>query len=121
MTAYKWQAQYNDGTTLNQIDDNGEKHGYNDIDRSKLKAFALFDDMYEIEGSKPVLYIVFDDGDGDKLVWTRRTFQRLGAPEPVVFHIVGKKGQYIMALANDGQIIVRDNFVDDGLFDEVLG
>lgn len=125
MTAYKWLAQYNDKTTLNQVNDDGTKNAYEVIDRSKLSAFMLFNESLPLEGSKPVLAVYFEEGDGERLVWTRRSFQTVGTPYPTVFNIVGKKTTpekqgFIMALAPDGQVLVRDNFADDGLFDEVI-
>lgn len=116
MAELKWQAQYNDSTTLNQIDDNGEKHAYLDIDREKLQAFHLIN----IETNVRIFTIIFDESDGERLVWTRRVFQPVGSDIALTYHIVGKKNQFIVAITPDGHVIVRDNFVDDGLFDEVL-
>ena len=112
MTQYLWAARYNDGTSLYQIEGD-ETHAYEDIDRTKLAVFSLFK-----ENGDPVLDIIFD-GDGEKLVWTRRVRMTLGA-EPQTFHIVGKKGEFISALCEDGRVITRHNFVDDGLFYEVV-
>lgn len=119
MTVFKWQAQYNDGTTLNQIDDSGDKHAYEDIDRSRLLQFSLIRDN-EPNNALPFFTVVFDKQDGEKLVWTRRTYYTIGSNEAKVFNIVGKKGQYIAAISPDEIVIIRDNFVNDGLFDEVL-
>jgi len=126
MQNLKWLAQYNDNTTLKQIDDDGTKNAYSDIDRSKLLAFMLFDESAVLDGlTKPRFAVYFDDNDGERLVWTRRAFQTVGQNHSVIFHIVGKKTTeqkqgFIMAIAPDGQTLVRDNFVDDGLFDEVI-
>ena len=109
MATYNWKATYTDGTVLAQT----EQDSYESIDKTKLLYFSLYDDSY-----KPVLDIIFD-GDGEKLVWTRRTRMTLGE-DPQVFHIVGKKGEFISALCEDGRVITRHNFVDDGLFYEVV-
>jgi len=115
MAKLQWTARYNDGTSLNQIDTDGTSHAYLDIDRSKLETFIL----HEGEGTVIKNAVIFD-GDGEKLVWTRRTRMTLGE-EPQVFHIVGKKGEFILAISEDyGTTIARHNFIDDGLFYEVV-
>lgn len=115
MAELTWVAQYNDGTQLSQRQSDGTKNDYEDIDRSKLEVFHLTNE----ETSVSVLSILFD-GDGEKLVWTRRIKMTLGQ-EPQVFHILGKKGHFILAVSEDtGAILARDNFKDDGLFYEVM-
>lgn len=113
--ALQWTAKYTDGTTLDQIDLDGNKSAYADIDRSKLEAFFLHPG---IEGVAAIAVVIFD-GDGEKLVWTRRVRQTLGR-EPETFHILGKKGEFILAVSEANNIVMaRHNFVDDGLFYEV--
>jgi len=38
---YTWEAIYSDGTTLPQYNEKGEANGYQNIDASKLKRFAI--------------------------------------------------------------------------------
>ncbi len=66
MAELRWKAQYNDGSSLNQIDDNGTKHAYTDIERERLSVFYL----QTVDGVNKVAVIFV--GDGEKLVWTRR-------------------------------------------------
>jgi len=113
MAKYNWKAQYEDGTSLFQVHSDGTTNAYEDIDRSKLSVFSLFK-----EDGTPVLDVIFDN-DGEKLVWTRRVKMTLGE-EPEVFHIIGKKGEFVSAILENGRIITRHNFVNDGLFYEVV-
>ena len=113
MAEYTWQARYNDGTTLNQIESDGTKNAYLDIERNKLESFSLLD-----ENAKVVICVLFDD-DGEKLVWTRRVYMRMSG-ESITSHIIGKKGEFILAVQSDGSVIARHNFKNDGLFDEVI-
>lgn len=108
MSQLHWLAQYNDGNQATS-----EDTGYSEIDRSRLQCFYLLKD-----DNRQVVSIIFDD-DGEKLVWTRRIF-KLNTGEEQVFHIVGKKGQFILAVTPDDEVIARHNFKDDGLFDEVI-
>lgn len=113
MRTYQWVAQYTDGTTINQRDSDQTPHSFEDIDRDKLQTFTL-----KNENGVVAISIIFE-GDGKELVWTRRTFMpNVGSPYEV--HIVGKKGRFISGLFPDGSIAVRNNFVDDGVFDEVF-
>lgn len=109
---YFWKAQYNDGTTLFQVEGD-KKNAYEDIDRSKLEVFSIYR-----KNEDPVLDIIFD-GDGDKLVWTRRV-RMYSNDSKETFHIVGKKGEFILALTESGRVLARHNFKEDGLFYEVL-
>ncbi len=79
---FQWRAIYNDGSHLMQIDYDGTKHGYVDIDRSRLSAFEMW------EANSKVLMVKF--GANQRLIWRRRTEQ---GPEGIteVCHIIGKK------------------------------
>ena len=41
---WHWLALYNDGTSLQQFDDNGYFHQFSEIDQSKLSAFKMMSD-----------------------------------------------------------------------------
>lgn len=117
---YQWVAQYDDGTQLRQKETNGKTHAYRDIDRGKLEVFALFPERNGVVAENdPPSFRIFFDGDGRSLVWTRRTFMQMGR-NPLPVHIVGKKKRFIAAIFPNGEVVIRDNFASDGLFDEVL-
>jgi hypothetical protein len=113
MHVFTWKAIYNDGTHLNQIDPDGTKHAYADIDRAKLSAFQLID-----ESGRVVVDIHVNPGQ--RLIWRRRTEMSAGN-EPVVCHIVGKQEtvngknyQGVMALfENDGHTEVLGRFEEN--------
>lgn len=106
---YTWLATYNDGTKLAQIDADGTKHNYIDIDRSKLAFFEIWD------GSAMRVRIKFEPGQ--QLIWRRRVAMTASGISEVC-HIVGKKEttggktyQGIVGLfENDGRIEIADKF-----------
>ena len=110
---FTWSAHYTDGTIINQVEADGRKNGYDEIDRIKLDKFTLTD-----EDNKEKLSLQFD-GDGQKLFWTRRVYRKLTGEEQVV-HLAGKRDQFVVALTTDDGVIVRHSFKEDGLFDEVI-
>lgn len=112
---FTWTAQYNDGTTLNQIDPDGSKNAYEDINRDNLRYFSL----YAEGASEPLLRMVFDNDDGGDLIWTRRVYNIIGGGSNTL-HIVGKRNAYVMVVNEDGRVMIRDNFIEDGIFDEVI-
>jgi hypothetical protein len=81
---YHWTAVYNDGTSLSQHDTNadGQRYAYKDVDRSKLKAFEIW------EGNNRILYIKFDKNQ--RLIWRRRVETTSGGIVEVC-HIIGKQ------------------------------
>lgn len=70
---YTWEAIYNDGTTLPQYNEKGEKNGYENIDKSKLKAFAINYPDPEDNKKKKLFYRLHLE-PGQKLVYVRRGF-----------------------------------------------
>lgn len=97
----QWIAQYKDGSQEKQ----GPDLSYEDIDRENLAGFGLYN------GEKLVIMLDFSNGDGRSLVWRRRVEQKQGE-EPVVVHIIGKKGKYICMVFEDGSVVAVDNFVE---------
>lgn len=106
---YYWIARYSDGTSLNQIDPDGTKHAYSDINRDKLSAFEMW------KGDQRMVYIRFKKGQ--QLIWRRRVET---SPEGVVevCHIIGKqeniKGKNYQGIVglfeSDGRIEITDKF-----------
>jgi len=79
---YHWIVRYNDGGCLNQIESNGKRNAYQDINRDKLVAFEMW------EGSTRVLFLKFNKGQ--QLIWRRRVeTSPSGITE--VCHIIGKQ------------------------------
>lgn len=111
---YTWEAQYNDGSIVKQIEADGTKNGYDDLKRDGLALFTLVD----ADTNEKKLVIIFDN-DGEKLVWTRRRYF-IDTIEQNPIYIVGKKGEFIHAVTYDGLVISRHNFHQDGIFDEVI-
>jgi hypothetical protein len=63
---FNWKSIYTDGSSLSQYNDKGEKNGYENIDRTKLKAFAIFDD------DKLLFKLHLEPGQ--RLIYRRRNF-----------------------------------------------
>lgn len=108
---YHWIVRYNDGSSLPQIDSNGKKNAYQDIDRNKLAAFEMW------ENDKRLVLIRFNKGQ--KLIWRRRVeTSPSGVTE--VCHIIGKQenlnGQNIQGIIglfeSDGRIEITDRFYE---------
>lgn len=99
----QWVAIYDDGI-LHQIDHQGTKHAYEDIDRERIRSFSL------IQNNK-ILFRAHFNGDGKKLIWRRRIQKTEG--EEFIVHIVGKKHQYVACVFQDGTVGVYDNFRED--------
>lgn len=107
----QWIATYKDGTTLHQIESEGHKHAYSDIDRADLVSFSLYVKPPGLLGA-PDGMRVFSchfDGDGEKLIWRRRVQHRDGA-DPLIVHVVGKKGRYVALVEQMGTCNLFDNF-----------
>ncbi len=65
-----WRARYLDGTSLDQYGPNGEVNGYENIDRTKLSAFEIFD----ADHPEPLIFRMFLE-EGQTLIYRRRTWQ----------------------------------------------
>lgn len=108
---FRWRAVYTDGTTLDQVEPDGTKHGYGDIDRTCLAFFELHD----WEASHPVFRIRLDYGD--RLIWRRRV-DMTGGGTVECCHIVGKQNtingknrQWIAGVfESDGRMEYADRF-----------
>ncbi len=109
---YTWKALYNDGTSLGQINEDGSKNAYSDIDRTKLSGFELWD------GNVRVLYLSLTKGQ--RLIWRRRSEMVQGGVVGEVCHIVGKQetidGKNIQGIIaifeSDGHIEIAERFND---------
>jgi hypothetical protein len=105
---YRWIAVYDDGSRLHQIQPDGTKNGYHEIDRSRLRAFEMW------EGSVRLFWIGFKPGE--TLVWRRRIQQTNNNQVLEVCHIIGKKGGYMIALFESNGRIEAGQTVNE--FDE---
>jgi len=78
---FVWKANYSDGTFLKQVNEDGTENHYQDIDRSKLSSFELFD------GERRV-YVLFLH-KGQRLIFRRRvTIDLFGQPRDI-HYLVG--------------------------------
>jgi hypothetical protein len=109
---YHWIVRYNDGGSLNQIESNGKRNSYQDIDREKLSAFEMW------EGSTRILLLKFNKNQ--QLIWRRRVeTSPFGVTE--VCHIIGKQeninGENLQGIIglfeSDGRIEITGRFHDD--------
>lgn len=107
---FKWIAHYNDGSQLKQIESDGSKNAYGDIDRSRLESFELV----HRDSNEHVFAMPFEDNQ--KLIWRRRT----DASSGMVVHVVGKKETVdgkrydgIAAVFQDGSVEVSDRWDDN--------
>lgn len=109
---YIWQANYLDGTSLRQIDSEGNKFAYGDIQRNKLESFDIVDSTND----QVMLRVTFTPGD--KLIWRRRVEMNPESGVTEVCHIVGKQAtingenrQVVFAFfESDGRTEVSDKF-----------
>lgn len=84
---FVWRAVYSDNTILEQV--NGEvKNKYEDIDRTKLRVFEL----YDRETKDIKVRLLFKNGQ--RLIWRRREFLKptsQGVKITGRLHIIGKQ------------------------------
>lgn len=106
---YLWRAQYADGRVINQIDADGTKHAYDELDREQLAAFSLIHkDTGEI-----ALNIGLTDSDEARLfMWTRRTRTQDFKVFTYV-HLVAIEGKYVSLLFPDGSVATQTRFSDE--------
>lgn len=108
---FHWVAIYSDGTQLLQVEPDGKKNTYSDIDREKLVAF----EMWENVPRRMILSLRFKKGQ--RLIWRRRVEMEGGLVSEVC-HILGKQEtvngknyQGIIGLfESDGRIEVTGKF-----------
>jgi hypothetical protein len=113
MGTLTWKAVYRDGFVLRQIDPDGQKNVYADIDQERLSAFELWD------GDDCKLVMPFEAGE--RLIWRRRTAVIPGQGDETV-HIVGRRrpvaeflevSSVACIFEADGRIISADSFVPE--------
>jgi hypothetical protein len=79
---FAWKAIYSDGTILPQYNEDGSKNGYENIDRTILKAFAIFDD------DKLLFKLHLEPGQ--RLIYRRRNFiNPMNPSETNFFYMIG--------------------------------
>src|SRR4051812_486261 len=112
MDTYIWKVTYTDGTTLQQIDPDGSKHAYADIDRRNIASFAILKD------GNIILSVPFTSGQN--LIWRRRVEMNPAQGVVETCHIIGKQEtvngqnhQIVFAVfESDGRVEVSDKFDD---------
>jgi len=105
---FMWLAIYEDGSFLRQIDEDGTKHGYGDIDRDSLISFRLITPAGNL-----IFAANFELGEGKNLVWRRRVAKRQDQEGAIAVHLVGHKGRYVAMIMQDGASILFNNFKSD--------
>ena len=112
---YEWEAIYSDGTTLTQYNEKGEKNGYENIDATKLRAFAIHNVKLTKKDNK---YFTSDEKihfrlhlePEQRLIYLRRGFLNTAGGKGSFLmvgwqqKINGKNIQSINYLYNDGHI-----------------
>lgn len=90
----KWKAVYNDGTKLEQYNDDGSANTYRDIDRERLACFSL-----SVFGKKFTVSL----DDGRQLIYRKRIRQVVGGPKEEGYILGWKKDgvQSIMFITED--------------------
>ena len=78
----KWIARYNDDTELRQFDETGENK-YTDVDRSKLKSFALYMDDYKEKQKAIEIHL----SEGQRLIYRKRVEIRTGDKKTVCYMV----------------------------------
>lgn len=103
---FSWIATGDNDTTLPQINKDGTKNSYEDINRENLKTFTL---GYTNDKGILGIFRANFNGDGNKLIWRRR-IQKISGQEDVIVHVVGKKHQYVALIYQTGAVEIFDNF-----------
>ncbi len=105
---YEWEAIYSDGTTLPQYNEKGEANGYENIDSTKLKAFAIYGNKklhfrLHLEPGQRLIYLrrgLIDFSKRTGKITDKRYFLMVGWQQQVN----GKNIQSISYLYDDGHI-----------------
>jgi len=130
----KWNAVYNDGTTLSERDPNGgNEHTFKEIDMSKIVAFQLVND-------KNIAICQVKLGNGKRLIYARRNLMTTGqlfknvggqkVPIPTKSHqriiilgwqktVNGVNTKAIFYLLPDGRIEMDDEWRQDATHSRV--
>lgn len=118
-----WRAIYKDGTTLNQYNSDGKPNGYENIDRTKLDAFEIYEpggDVKSVDGilepvDKPLFRLHLEEGQRliCRLLGMKTVFASTGkdvSPDKHIFmvgwqqNINGRNVQSITYILPDGTI-----------------
>jgi len=82
---YEWEAIYSDGKTLTQYNEKGEANGYENIDKTKLKAFAIYGWLNESDNpnaefhtDKKLIYRLHLESE-QRLIFLRRGFKSISS------------------------------------------
>ena len=123
MDLYYWTAEYKDGGSLSQYNDDGTENKYTDIDRTNLVRFVLS----QVNKGTPILAINFDR-PGQRLIWRRRHRKHFAAEggnliREETIHIVGwqetvngRNHQAIAFLFPNGMVEIRPGFLEGPAF-----
>lgn len=110
----RWKAVYNDGTFLNQYNNDGSENKYSEIDRANLSQFLLLRD------TKELMVIIYFTRPSQKLIYRKRVAiyisgSKTGTQD--VVYIVGwhenRNGtnvQMICFVFDDGHVEILDRF-----------
>lgn len=105
---WRWEAKYNDGSTLKQFDDNGIFHQFGEIDQSRLFVFS----MVNAETNQTYM-LIFEEGM--KLIHFYENYIFWGATEfekrvkAYCFGYETKNDKRIFAIMPDGGMAIVDD------------
>lgn len=113
---YEWKANYEDGTSLPQYNEDGSKNIYTDIDRSKLVSFEILNLIEQkdeegkvIKSEKKIIHNL-KLAKGQRLICRQRKFMRNDMVNNIVWivgwqqTVEGKNIQSIAYIYPDGKI-----------------
>lgn len=114
-SGFYWRAVYNDGSFLNQYNDDGTNNKYPDIDRVKLEFFELWN------GEKLLFRLHLEEGR--RLIYRRRVGVAMGVGVTRVIYLVGWQQtingvnvQDIAYIFSDGHVELAGKWEDDRTF-----
>lgn len=99
-----WLAELRNGVVIPQFDCNGQAQSSDNIDRSQIKTFSLFDD------DRRVLSIHLDHDD--KLIYRRRVEQKETGETQAVYIVGCSNKGYYSFLFEDGRVEIINSFVE---------
>lgn len=102
-----WDAQYDDGSHLEELDDDGTLHGYAEIDQSRLTAFVL----RPLDPTLPQFAVAVRAGE--QLIFFRRRslIAQMGADGDITHQHRGPSYQVIGVSRTGADAVV---FIDQG-------
>lgn len=108
---HTWQAEYSNGSILNQYNDDGSKNSYRQIERKGLKTFSLL----SVESGETTVTIELSPKK--RLIWRMRTAKNLYNGTEIRVYIVGwqqkvrgRNEQEIHCVFPDGRVETLDRF-----------